>query len=114
MRVRRAEDPLFLKGSVRREQRNQQVHLVVLADEETQRTVARLLTGKEPPPISSGPRGGVSVKAGKLNLIFTANTDEVERWRLGTNELISLAPVARDYAVQHLRAVVGDSPDGEA
>ncbi|KKK71910.1 hypothetical protein LCGC14_2909160, partial [marine sediment metagenome] len=57
------------------------VDLVVLCDEETQVRLAKLLTGEEPATPSSGPRGGISVKAGNLNLILTSRPEEVELWR---------------------------------
>lgn len=84
------------------------VDLVVLCDESTQIELAKLLTGEEPLHPSSGPRGGISVKAGRLNLILTTEPDEVERWRKGTRDLIERKPVTRDDAVLHLRDVVGD------
>jgi len=90
------------------------VDLVVLCDEDTQARVAKLLTGEDPPPIASGPRGGVSLKAGRLNLIFTALPDEVEDWRHGTRELESRKPVTREEAVAHLRLCVGDVLPGGA
>lgn len=89
------------------------VDLVVLCDGDTQVLLATLLSGEKPENPGSGPRGGISLRAGRLNLILTDDPEQVERWREGTLDLKARAPVTRAEAVEHLRLVVGDGDQAE-
>jgi hypothetical protein len=45
---------------------------------------------------------GRSLRFGKLNLLCVTKKRHFDIWKLGTLELMAMAPVTRDHAIQHL------------